>query len=354
MPPYFFCDFLEEEMLNRAVFANVPKRTLLLGGAALLLAAILIARWCSDWGLVTIHVKDAPLGKVIESIQRQGHVRVESSLDPALPVSLDVDRVNPVQAIDLLSARTEASWRLVYLCAPSKEDLKAAVVALRGSGSIDGWRTSFFPGAPFITDSGLALDPRRLALAIEGTERELGTLLDQAAQKSGVMTCMPEGWNPVAPALPKPGIVAAVIPSMIRSAHGKAAEFFFLSERSRHRGEGRSEGDRYQQAEQAPVLWETMNPEWREQRQLAQIELLPESDKEAARIRLAERRTLFAAMQGLTPEQRREKWRQMMADPERFLQIQDLILLRQIQRTPKQQIDRAVGYIQRKAAAQGR
>ena len=105
--------------------ATIPRRQWILFGGALLLAILLIARWIADWGLVTIHVKEAPLGKIIASIARQGHVRFESSLDPATPVSLDVDKVTPVQAIDLLTARTEASWRIVYLAAPSQGDLNA-------------------------------------------------------------------------------------------------------------------------------------------------------------------------------------------------------------------------------------
>jgi hypothetical protein len=67
---------------------------------------------------------------------------------------------------------------------------------------------------------------------------------------------------------------------------------------------------------------------------------------------MAERKAMFAGMQGLTPEQRRAKWQQMMANPDMLLQMQDQQLLRQTQRTPDQQITRAVNYINRKAAAQ--
>jgi hypothetical protein len=67
---------------------------------------------------------------------------------------------------------------------------------------------------------------------------------------------------------------------------------------------------------------------------------------------MAERNTLFAEMQGLTREQRRAKWQQMMSNPDTLLQMQDQLLLRQTKRTPEQQISRAVDYVHRKAAAQ--
>jgi hypothetical protein len=332
--------------------ATIPKRQLLLFGAALLLAIILLAQWISDWGLVTIHVKDAPLSKVIASIASQGHVQIKSSLDPTTSVSLDVDKVTPVQAIDTLSVRTDASWRMVYLAAPTQGDLNAASISLQGTGAIDGWTTAFYPGAPFQSENGLALDPRKLSLALEGTAQDLPQLLDQAAQKSGVMISLPKDWNPTATRLPKPGAVAEVIPSLIKKSHGKVAAFFYLSQHPRRPEGERSQGDQNQQGEQGPRVWEKMNPEWRDQRQLAQMALLPASEQADAKKRMAERKAMFAGMQGLTPEQRRAKWQQMMANPDMLLQMQDQQLLRQTQRTPDQQITRAVNYINRKAAAQ--
>ena len=331
--------------------STIPRRQLVLFGVALLLLVILIARWIGSWGLVTIHVKDIPLSKVIGSIARQGHVRIESSLDPSTLVSLDVDKVPPVGAIDLLSVRADASWRLVYLAAPSQGDLNAAVTSLQGTGSINGWTAAFYPGAPF-SENGLTIDPRRLSLTIAGAAQDLSQLLDQAAQKSGVMTVLPKDWAPAHATLPKPGTVATVIPFLIKGARGKVATFFYLSERLRRWGAERPESDQNQQVDQTPRSWEKMNPEWREQRQLAQIALLPQSEQVEAKKKLLERKALFAEMQGLTPEERRAKWQQMMANPDMFLQMQDHQLLRQTQRTPAQQINRAAGYLNRKAAAQ--
>ncbi len=140
----------------------IPKRLYFLAGLALLLLGILIARWIAGWGLVTIHVVNAPVGKVISSIAHQGHVRIESSLDPTKLVSMDVDQVTPVVAIDILATRTDASWRVAYLVAPTKAALTAAMTSLCGSGTIDDWITYYYPTPPFTGENAQALDPRFL------------------------------------------------------------------------------------------------------------------------------------------------------------------------------------------------
>ena len=96
----------------------LPARMLFLAGAALLLFGILITRWISHWGLVTIHVKNAPLGKVVASIARQGHIQIETSLDVTKPISLDVDLVTPAEALETLSIGADATWRLAISLLP--------------------------------------------------------------------------------------------------------------------------------------------------------------------------------------------------------------------------------------------
>lgn len=327
-------------------YAGVPKRLVFLSGVALLLVGILVARWIADWGLVTIHVKDAPLGKVISSIARQGHVRVESSLSPDQLVSLDVDKVSPVVAVDILSLRIDSSWRVVYLAAASKEELKEAVASLTGTGNIEGWTTHFYPGPPFSGENGLAIDPRRLELKIEGPDAGLSKLLDEVAQKSGVMTASPHSWETTAKSLPKPNQVGRVLPALIGSAHGKMAEFFFITKRQRQ-----WDGGEHADIVDASADQPSVNPDWREQQQLAQIDLLPPEEQPAAKEEHKKRKAFFAQLRGLSPKERREKWQQMMADPDNFQQMMDKMLVRQANQSANQRIQRAVNYLNRKAAA---
>ena len=331
-----------------SLLVALPRRQLYLGIIALLLAVILIARWIGNWGLVSIHAKDQPLAKVIASIARQGGVRIESSLDPSSPVTINVVKVTPVEALDKLTMVTESGWRVVYLAAPTKSAINEALLSLNGTGKIENWTTNYYPGQGGFwgADYGHVIDPRFLSITWEGPDPDLGTLLDEAAQTSGVMTALPKDWRPAVATLPKSGTLGKVIPSLIKSEHGKVAAFLYLAERPRRLGD-----EQNQQAESSRG-WERMNPEWWEQRQRTQIGLLPAPEQEEAKKKMAERNTLFAEMQGLTREQRRAKWQQMMSNPDTLLQMQDQLLLRQTKRTPEQQISRAVDYVHRKAAAQ--
>lgn len=325
-----------------------PKRLLILGAIALLLLIMIVANWISGWGLVTVHETNAPLGKVIASIAHQAGVRVETSLDLTKPVSLDVDRVPVADALEKLAIRTNSSWRLVYLAAPTKGDLDTAVISLRGSGKVDDWTTYFYPQPPFAdVTGGEAVDPRYLTVSLEGTDKGLPRLLNEAAQKSGAQILFPKDWAPAASRIPKPNQVRKTIPSLVKSVYGKTTELFFLTDRERREGRPRPD-DSVANQEQAP-----MNPLWIEQRQLAQIAKLPPEKQAEAKKDLADRKAMFAEMKNLSPEERRAKWQAMMADPDRMEKMADQRLLRDANMTTQQRIDRAMNYIQRKATAKG-
>lgn len=327
-----------------------PKRLLILIGVALLFIGILIVHWIADWGLVTIHAANVPLGKVIASIARQGHVRIESSLSPTKLISMDVDKIPVTRAVDILAIRADASWRIVYLAAPSRGDLTAGMTALAETGKIGDWTTHYYPGSPVIGNAAQVIDPRQLSLRIEGSDQNLSKLLDEAAQKSGVMTALPGNWNPVATKLPEANLTSKVIPQLINSAHGKDAEFFFISEQRHPQGENDADDDD-SQGDESP-LSNDLNPTWQAQRDEAEVGLLPLAEQEEARKARNDKRALSAQLKALTPEERKERLQQLMSNGQAMQQAQDQYLLRQAHQTPEQQIKRAVNYLARKAAAQ--
>jgi hypothetical protein len=326
------------------------KRLYFLAGLAMLLLGILMARWIAGWGLVTIHVTNAPCGKVIASIARQGHVRIESSLDPTKLISMDVDRVTPVVAIDILAIRSDASWCIAYLLAPTKAALTAALTSLCGRGTMDDWMIHDYPAPPFTGENGQALDPRFLELTIEGADMDLSKLLDEIAQKGGVMTALPKDWTPTVQDLPKPNEVCKVLPSLVRSVHGNMAEFFFLTERQR---QGSAEAGQKNNGGDQTAQFSAMNSEWREQHQLAEIKLLPHEEQPAAQKAFNDRKAFFASMKSLSPEERRVKWQEMMNNADFQEQMQNMQLLRQAKQTEQQRINRAVNYINHKTAVLG-
>jgi hypothetical protein len=325
-------------------------RLLLLGGIALLLLGILIARWLADWGLVTIHVKNAPASQVVASISRQGHVTVESSLDPADSVTMDVDKVPPVVAIDMLATRTDASWRAVYLAAPTRAALHQALVTLRGIGKLDDWTTYFYPGPPAAGETGLVIDPRYLDLRIEGPDQDLSKLMNEASQKSGVMTALPSDWSPTVPKLPKENQVRRALPALIASAHGEVAAFFLLTQNHREDIPNNEAGG--DAAGPRPSDAAAMNPDWSEQRQLAQIQLLPPAQRVVAKKEFDDRKALVAQLMKLSPEERMAKVREMMSNPDNFLSGMDQIILRLASQPADRRINMAVNYLNQKAAIQ--
>jgi hypothetical protein len=326
-----------------------PTRLLLLSGIAVLLAAVVITKWVAGWGLVTIHVKDQPLGGVISSIARQGHVGVESSLDPDRNISLDVERVTPAEAIDTLALRADASWRSVVLVAPKDVAFDPALASMKANGKAGDWVTLFYPAPLWIGSGDAATDPALLEWTAEGGSLELPKLLDEAAQKTGVMIAYPAEWAPPLAKPPKSAPVAQALRAMAAGAGGKTLPLFLLTE-SRRPSRGAAPGNDAAQ-EGAEGRRPQIKPEWMEQRALAQIKRLPAAERAAAKKEFDGMKAMFDQLKGLPPEERREKMRELMANPEIAEKMEDRRLLRESKMTAQQRITRAVNYLDRKAAA---
>jgi hypothetical protein len=354
-----------------ATTTPVPfNRLVLLFGLALLLMILLLVRWISGWGLITLHVADAPLGKVLGEIARQGHVRVESSLDPLKSVTLDVEKVTPAEALDTLTGNVGASWRALYLAAPDKASLESAVVSLRSGGTVEGWTLRYYPLPPFFLETGgETIDPRRVEWIPEGPGPELSKLLDEAAQKCGIMTGSPDAWSPSLPHLPKEGLVGKSLSSMISSVHGRSLELFLVTERrSRGPGDAPPEGGgppplgsgEMPPPGQAPTYGDRgarqgggpsqIRPEWMVQRLQASAKSLPKGVRQKALQEVDEFKPLLDQLKGLSPQERRDKMREMMANPEFAEKMADRMQARDSKRSPDQRINRAVGYLNKKAA----
>ena len=337
-------------VLNGRMSIPGHQRQLVLGGIALLLFVILVCRWVATWGLITLHVKEAPLAKVLASMARQGHVRIETSLDSSKPVSLDVDRVPVTEALDSLAARADASWCLAYLAAPTKPQLNGALISISSGGKVDGWTTYYYPMPFGMDDPELGVvDPRSCALAMEGPEKDFSKLMNEASQKSGIMTLFPKEWAPSIPQLPKPNQVHKVIPALVRSAHGKSIELFLLTDRRRR---DRPPGEASPSLEKDVQEQPPMNTNWLEQRTLAKIAHLPPEKQSEAKQELTEHKAIFAEMRKLSPEERRAKMRAMMNNPDLVDKMADRRLVRDAKLSAEQRINRAVNYLNRKSSIQ--
>lgn len=333
----------------------MPRRQLYLAAAAILLAVLLVVRWISQWGLVTIHAKDEPLGKVLSSIASQGHVRIETSVDPSKTVTMNVDQVPVIEALDTLATVSESSWRAVYLAAADKPAVEAGISQLKTGGKLDGWTVAYYPGfgmGPMGPTTSQPIDPRSLEWKPEGPDLEVVKLLDEAAQKSGVMAATPLEWTPVTPRLPGSGTVESGVTGLIGSARGKVTSFLFLTERGRRQGppdaapDAATQPQMTRQERPRPAV----KPEWMEQRQQAVIKKLPPAQRAEATKEMGERTAFFKSLEGLTPEERRAKIQEMMSNPDVQQKMEDRRLMRDSQLSSQQRVQRAVGYVARKEA----
>jgi len=332
------------------------RRIVILGSVVGLFCVVFLWNLISGWGLVTVHVRNVPLAKVIASIERQSGAKLLTNADAATPVSMDVDRVTTAVAVNVLSNRIEGNWRLVYVLASSRAAITPAVAALKaGERRPKDWKTfssrgrQDFPGGP----GDFVPDPREIQWNISDmTDKKIQAFLDQFSQKTGVSSLIPEGWNPEVPGTPKNGKARATIPALAKSVGGSAEEFFFITKSNRGQdGERMAGGPPPDSAGGRPDRPET-NPEWAKERLEAQIAQLPAGEQDAARKEQEQMQKTFQELRGLPADQRQAKLEQIMNDPA----VQDRIAAAQDRRdsgrSPDQRANRYRNYVARKQASQ--
>jgi hypothetical protein len=74
---------------------------------ALLVLGNIVNYLYTNWGLVTVKVNDAPLRKVINSIEWQGWVKIYTNLPPDTKVTMYVDHVPLAEAMETLAANVD-------------------------------------------------------------------------------------------------------------------------------------------------------------------------------------------------------------------------------------------------------
>src|SRR5690349_18622977 len=80
------------------------------GIVAFLILANIINYIYWNWGLITVKVTNAPLDKVIKSIEWQGWVTIYTNLPPDVKVTMWVDHVPLAEAMETLTASITMPW----------------------------------------------------------------------------------------------------------------------------------------------------------------------------------------------------------------------------------------------------
>jgi hypothetical protein len=342
----------------------MTNRGVLIGTLAGILALWGAWQLYSGWGLVSLDFENAPAGKVLASISRQGGIEIASNLDPSTPVTMKVHRVPALEALDILAVRTDSSWRLAYLGARNEAAIESALAAFRAGQTAEGWSGNGAGGFSTVQPmSGAPLD-LRLVEWQPANGGALQQLLAQASEETGVYLSVPSDWSPQVDK-PQGGRMADAAPSLFRQAGGVSREVFLLrgpapdeprgDDDSGWRGNRSWVGSPPASAaarERGSRDWG--NPEAAAKRTEAQIKLLPPEEQKKAREDTGMMREFWQSVRELPEEQRREKAREFFSRPEIQERMEDRRLAREAKMTPQQRIDRSQRYWDRKAEAKYR
>ncbi len=341
-------------------------RLRILLGVAAVVAAVLVWKWIAGWGLVTVEVSGESLAKVIRSIERQGGVTIATNLDPETLVTMNVYKVPVAEAVDFLAARTDARWSVAYVSGSGKAEVRSGVDALTADGRSDEFVVYNYPTWGMGMESETIPDPRMVKWSVSAAdEGDLTSYLDQAAQKTGVTTVLPVGWNPPVVRVPAGGEAGSAISKMVKAGGGRVEEVFLLKVSNREwagsggarpqRASTATEGGGQPAAASAPPAERQRrerpeaNPEWAEERMQAQIALLPEAERAAAKETYESIRDFFQRVRDLPEDQRRAAMEEHFSKPEVQARMDERRTLREDRAGAERKADRARRYVERKA-----
>jgi len=320
----------------------------------LLLLFVVIYRIWAGWGLITIHARQEPLGKVIASIERQGHAKIETDMPGDTPVTMDVVRVPLTDALETLSVVTDSRWRLLYFVAGTKTALKTAEIAWFGGQRPDGWKLLSFPmgggvGALLDADDDPApLDPRGDTWAPRtAAPAAIQDFFAEAAQATNAGFAFPATWNPTVKSAPQPGIVHRIVPKLVSAAGGREDEMFFLSKPVRRAA--RQDGD-------GPGLGD-FHPDFDllAERTQSEINRLPPDSRAEAQSNFDAEQAFRKSLQAITdPDQRRQAFQQHMQDPQVQQQIANRLDANESRMNHDQRMQHIQNYVNRKLTAMGK
>lgn len=328
----------------------------------------LLAGWAgwyiySGWGLVSLDRKDAPLREVLGSIGRQGGIRIESNLDPSTPVTIKVRRVPPLDALDIVAARTDSSWRLAYLGARDEKTIDAALAAFRLSQPTAAWTAHNAGGFPLVEpQSGAALDLRRVDYRSDNRGEDLHVALQKIAEGTGVFLAAPADWNP-GNAAAGSGEIRRVVPALFAKLGGFSREVFLLrasparpdggnpdTEAPRRWGEWVGSNPAREGGRGGGMRGFGNTPDQAAARAEAQIALLPRAEQAEARKDLDAMRRFWSELRDLPEDQRRAKAQEFFSRPEIAERMEQRRLAREAKMTPEQRNQRSKRYFERKQA----
>jgi len=344
-------------------------RLKLLGAALFIFGGFWLWSWISGWGLVTVRAYDDTFASIQRSIERQGAIKIVSNVPPETKLAMEVERVRPGEAVEVLAARVDGRWSVTFVAGPSKNDIQAGIAAIVSPDGDNAFR-QFRAGGGGFSPVDITPDVGRIRWTVSPMEEQtFGGYLDQFVQKTGAAVVIPSAWDPPQSKPPKGGEAAKALRGMVTDAGGRVEEVFAIVVRPEreggNRGDWGSDGAWGGGRPDVPATGgggassgserdrprdprSQSNPEWVQERVVAQINQLPAAEREVAKKDYEEMRAFFAEMRALPPDERRAAIEQRMNDPvvqERMLERE---LRRDLNRGPDKRAARYRSYLARK------
>lgn len=331
-----------------------PKFLALLG-AFVVLAGLVIWQWIAGWGLITMDYTDAPLSKVIKSMERQGGVQIATNADPNTPVTILLERAPLYEAVDILSERIDGNLRLAYIAAPEKKQISDVVDAFISGTNPGGWTvfsSGFGGGGPMGGVGETMVDPRQIAWNVsDAAEKNIQFIFQQGTQKTGALFATPKEWNPVLGKLPATTKTSKMAFNLVKIAKGNVRELFVITVRP----PGNAGRDEPRTVFSAPRGGpRNMNPALIAERAQAEIAALPVEERAEAQQQYDEMRKLWETVRSLPEEERRAKIEELMSNPEIQAKIEERMSARDAKRTPAQRERRMKRYVEHKQEMKGK
>lgn len=337
------------------------QQILVLAAVVLVLGNIGYRIW-AGWGLITVHVTDAPLPTVLKSIEKQGGITIRTNLEPDKTVTMHVEKVPLSYALEVLANVADARLELGYLLAPTKPPIDTLLTAIAAGDKPEGWQRFHvaIPGGMIGGDEGTS-DPRldrwEVKPAPEGT---LQAYLDQASRSVSARLEAPADWNPAISSAPKSGEIQDVMPRLAKAAGGTFEEVFLLTGRRRDATPAVAEGGPPEPVRRALGMIAAgaggddaaVEKSMRAMGDLmqARINQMPDDKRVKAQAEFDEAKKFFEGMKDLTPEQRRAKMEERMQDPAAQEKFFSGMAKRDAMKTPQQRTERYRDYISKKAS----
>jgi hypothetical protein len=300
----------------------------------------------ANWGLVTIHAKGTDLGKVIASMERQGHAKIVTDMASSTTVDMDVNKVPLAFALEKLSVITNSRWRLLYFAAPDKGTVMTGEDGWASGKQPTDWTMISIPfGNQAIqlddTDPPV-IDPRDDTYSPKAAApAPLQTFFKEAAQLTNAGFAFPTAWNPSVNSTPPSGTITKVVPKLVGKAGGHVEMVFFLSQNNQGPGPGGfAQGD--------------FDPELLAQRVQAEINRLPPEEKTEAQNNFDTEKAFRASLATMSDTDRMAAMMAHYTDPNLIGSRLNRMDAQENMMNHDQKMQRFQNYVNRKMAATGK